>query len=176
MMIQALNPVSSPDQAGLKTLDKPGFFTPSYASAAGRDDTARPDASGITQTTTLPRSVGVLACEFQHRLGARNTPHNSDLFGVRWQAKRDTAFGTPVPTGSHYTKRTQRPPSLLPDGTISTLSHPSSLRSRHPAAPTRSTTISTVARGIFASFCRDSLPLPTPENCLKIPVMSRIVA
>jgi hypothetical protein len=77
MMIQELNPVSSPDQAGLKTLEKPGFLTPSQLAVAQLRDksttrelylrpgdilhsafsirsfkgTARPDASGITHTT-----------------------------------------------------------------------------------------------------------------------------
>jgi hypothetical protein len=158
-MTHELNHVSSPDQAGLKTLDKPGFLTPSQLAVAHKV------------------SAGVLACEFQHRLGARHTPHNSRPFWRAGQAKRDTAFGTPVPTGSHYTKPlpSSPPAPLLPVLTISTLAHPFSLRFPHSTAPARSARVQLLPprQGRVQSRLR---LLPTPKNHPKIPVMSRIVA
>jgi hypothetical protein len=162
MMIQRLNSVSSPAAARLEKLELFGL----PHSCFQRDDTARPDASGITHTATpyLGRDDFHVVPLFPLRLTPtpsayeehRDLSTNPAPYGVRWQAKRDTAFGTP----DGYPK------------SLHQLSHPSSLRSPHPTAPT----ISTVARGIFASWRPGSLALSTPKNHPKMPVMSRIVA
>jgi hypothetical protein len=186
---------SSFEMAGLKTLEKPGFLTPSQM-ALTHPSTPRSSRGheahyihpcGSPHPTALIRNHpnlatthDILAC------GGKRSP--TPLSARHWNPQPIRKIPTTV---SPSTSPVSRNFHILPSFLLA-LSHRAAPRlhwgGRAPRVPARAPRPSSLllpceihndfnhyCEGMLACFCRDSLALPTPKS-LKIPVMSRIVA